>query len=372
MAGSLPYTVSKYDYTNVLPNLDLTFHISDDLIARASSSKTISRAGYNDLQMGAAGNAPRGGPLLAGGSLGTSSDGNVKLKPIESNNIDFSVEYYFNDSDYVSIGFFDKRVPNFIGTEESNVIYPDTLDPSNGPRAFAAVDALNAAGIPVNERTLFEMVARMNSTANGCINAPGVNLCGIGGVPDQTEEGYLEFKDGVDIVAVAGDPGVTNITSMPTNSKDAVLNGWEFAGQYFFGESGFGVQANYNIVNGSIGYDLNAEPGGATQFALPGLSDSANLIGIFENDQWQARIAYNWRENFLGSANIGGGEPEFTDDYGQVDFNVGYKVTDDLTVSFEGTNVLADDKKTYGRTKTQVRYVDILEARYALTARYNF
>ena len=371
-AGSLPYTVSKYDYANVLPNLDLTFHISDELIARASTSKTISRASYNDLQMGAAGNAPRGGPLLAGGLFGTSSDGNVKLKPIESNNIDFSVEYYFNDSDYVSIGFFDKRVPNFIGTEESNVTYASTLDPSNGPRAFAAVDALNAAGIPVNERTLFEMVARMNSTANGCVNAPGVNLCGIGGVPDQTEAGYLAFKDGVDIVAVAGDPGVTNITSMPTNSKDAVLNGWEFAGQYFFGDSGFGIQANYTIVNGSIGYDLYAEPGSATQFALAGLSDSANVIGIFESDRWQARVAYNWRDKFLSSANVGGGEPEFTDDYGQVDFNVGFKVTDDFTVSFEGTNVLAEDKKTYGRTKNQVRYVDILEARYALSARYNF
>jgi TonB-dependent receptor len=64
-AGSLPYTVSKYHYNNVLPNLDLTFHISDDLIARASTSKTISRANFNDLQMGAAGNPPRGGPLLS-------------------------------------------------------------------------------------------------------------------------------------------------------------------------------------------------------------------------------------------------------------------------------------------------------------------
>ena len=369
-AGSLPYTVSKYDYTNVLPNLDLTFHISDELIARASSSKTIARANFNDLQMGAAGNAPKGGPLLAGGSFGDSSDGNVKLKPIESNNIDFSVEYYFNDTDYVSIGFFDKRVPNFIGTEQSEVTYPGTLDPSNGPRARAAAAALTAAGIPINERTLFEQVVRMNT--NGCNNAEGFNLCGSGGLASQDEDIYQEYKTGADIVAVAGDPGVTNNTSMPTNSKDAVLNGWEFAGQHFFGDSGFGIQANYTIVNGSINYDLYAEPGSATQFALTGLSDSANIIGIFENDQWQARIAYNWRDKFLSSPNVGGGEPEFTDDYGQVDFNVGYKVTDDLTVSFEGTNVLAEDKRTYGRTANQVRYIDILEARYALSARYNF
>lgn len=371
-AGSLPYTVSTYSYNNVLPNLDLTFHISDELIARASSSKTISRANFNDLQMGAAGNAPRGGPLLAGGSFGTSNDGNVKLKPIESNNIDFSVEYYFNDTDYVSIGFFDKRVPNFIGTEESNVTYAATLDPSNGPRALAAVAALNAGGVAVNERNLFEQVARMNGTDMGCVNTSAAQLCGSGGLASGDEATYLAFKDGVDIVAVAGDPGVTNITSMPTNSKDAVLNGWEFAGQHFFGDSGFGIQANYTVVNGSISYDLYAEPGSATQFALAGLSDSANVIGIFENDKWQARIAYNWRDKFLSNPNAGGGEPEFTEDYGQVDFNVGYKVTDDLTVSFEGTNVLAEDKKTYGRTANQVRYLDILEARYALSARYNF
>ncbi len=372
VAGSLPYTVSTYDYDNVLPNVDLTLHISDELIARASTSKTISRANFNDLQMGAAGNAPRGGPLLAGGSLGTIGDGNVKLNPIESNNIDLSVEYYFNDTDYVSIGFFDKRVPNFIGTAEANVTYEGTLDPSNGPRARAAADALTAAGIPINERTLFEQVVRMNSTANGCINAEGYNLCGSGGLASQDEDIYQSYKVGADIVAVAGDPSVTNITSMPTNSKDAVLNGWEFAGQHFFGDSGFGIQANYTVVNGSIGYDLYAEPGSATQFALTGLSDSANLIGIYEKNQWQARIAYNWREKFLSSANVGSGEPEFTDDYGQVDFNIGYKITDDFTVALEGTNVLAEDKKTYGRTKNQVRYVDILEARYALSARYNF
>jgi len=34
--------------------------------------------------------------------------------------------------------------------------------------------------------------------------------------------------------------------------------------------------------------------------------------------------------------------------------------------------VLAEDKRTYGRTANQVRYIDVLEARYALSARYNF
>jgi len=371
VTGSVPYVVSTNHYNNVLPNLDLTLHVTDSLIARASSSKTISRPDFGALQMGASGSAPQAGPILAGGQLGASSDGNVKLKPIESNNLDFSVEYYFNDTDYVSVGFFDKRVPNFIGTETSKVYYPGTQDPSAGPRAIAAANALKAAGMAVTDRNLFEQVARMNSTANGCKNTGTAQLCGIGGIASGTEAGYLAFKDGVDIVAVAGDPGVTNNTAMPTNSKDAVLNGWEFAGQHFFGDSGFGIQANYTIVNGSVGYNLTAEPG-ATQFALTGLSDSANLVGIYEKDQWQARIAYNWRDKFLDSANVGNFEPQFTKAFGQVDFNVGYKFTDDLTVSLEGTNILGADKKTYGRTTNQVKYIDVLEARYALSARYNF
>jgi TonB-dependent receptor len=368
-AGALPYTVSDFRYNNVLPNLDLTFHVSDELIVRASSSKTISRASYNDLQMGAAGNTSRGGPLLSGGQLGLSTDGNVKLKPIESNNIDFSVEYYFNDTDYVSVGYFDKRVPNFIGTQDSNVTYKGTLDPSNGPRAIAAAAALRAANLAVTDRNLFQMVGMMTSTANGCINTSPANLCGTGGTLNPAD--YEKWSNGVDIVAVAGDPGVTNITTMPTNSKDAVLNGWEFAGQHFFGDTGFGIQANYTVVNGSIGYNLMAEPGGPGQFALTGLSDSANVVGIYEKDQWQARIAYNWRDQFLNNPNASG-EPEFVKAFGQVDFNVGYKITEDLTVALEGTNILAADKKTFGRTENQVRYIDILEARYALSARYNF
>ena len=36
--------------------------------------------------------------------------------------------------------------------------------------------------------------------------------------------------------------------------------------------------------------------------ALVGLSDSANLVGFFENDKWSVRVAYNWRDGFLGVA----------------------------------------------------------------------
>lgn len=366
-AANAPLVKNTYHYNHILPNIDLSFHITDDLIARASSSKTIARANYADLQQGAAGNAPSGGPLSVGGINAGNNDGNIKLKPIESNNLDFSVEYYFNSTDYVSVGYFNKRVPNFIGRASEVRTMTGTLDPSSGPRAQAAIAELAKRGIQLNQQNLFQMVASMNSTSNGCRNATGVDLCG----KPFDSASYTQWENGVDILPVAGDPSVVNNVLTPVNSKDAELSGWEFAAQHFFGESGFGLQANYTIVNGSISYDLKAAPK-TTQFALTGLSDTANLVAIYEKDQWQARVAYNWRDKFLDNGNVGNGEPGFTDKYSQVDVSVGYKFTDDFTVTLEGTNVLGEDKRAFTRSDRELRYIDLLEARYSLSARYNF
>ncbi len=60
--------------------------------------------------------------------------------------------------------------------------------------------------------------------------------------------------------------------------------------QHTFGESGFGVVANATFVDGDLGYDNLGgplfEPVGLppqateSQFALTGLSDSANLVRL--------------------------------------------------------------------------------------------
>ncbi|HAK92843.1 MAG TPA: TonB-dependent receptor, partial [Massilia timonae] len=98
-----------------------------------------------------------------------------------------------------------------------------------------------------------------------------------------------------------------------------------------------GIQANYTYVNSGLKYD-NASKG--EQFALVGLGDSANLVGIFENDKWNARVAYNWRDEFLSSTFDGQGpNPNYVEKYGQLDVSVGYNVNDNLSLSFEGINL---------------------------------
>jgi len=375
-AATAPLIKADSSYHHVLPSLDLALHITDDIIGRMSIGKSISRADLNNLQQGIGSvGAPRGGPTLLGGLSGTSTDGDVGLKPIESNNFDLSLEWYYDKSSYASLGFFNKEVPNFIGTAQITKAAPGVGDPTNGPRARAAQAELIRRGIPVTQQSLFGMVASMSSSAGtaagGCVNQGSLHLCGATYDPNTPYEGPNGYENNVDIYATSDDPDIINVVQTPVNSKDARLFGWEAAVQHFFGETGFGVSANYTVVNGSVGYDILKSPS-QTQFALTGLSDSANMAFIYEKDALSARVVYNWRDKFLDNAAVNANEPQFTEAYSQVDFTVGYKFTDNLAVSLEGINVLEQDKRQYGRDSAQLLRLEILGARYALGARYTF
>lgn len=372
-AANAPLVRFTEEYDHILPNLSLSVWLTDDIVARASWGKTIARADYASLQQGVSGiGGPIGGPTILGASNGTANNGNVGLKPVESDNLDFSVEWYYGEASYVSAGYFDKRVPNFIGNQEVETIADTTRDPSNGPRAQAALDELNARGLEVNQQNLFRMVASLDDGSGGCVaNANvDVNLCGAD-FDSAPYEGADGWENGVDIIALSSDPLSVLDASTPVNANDARISGWELAAQHFFGETGFGVQANVTLVSGSVAYDV-AATGNAPQFALTGLSDSANLVLIYEKDDIQARITYNWRDEFLNSTNVGGNEPEFTEDYQQVDFSVGYNISEDWSVSLEGINIFEEDIRRFGRSKSQFRSLEIYGARYAVSTRYTF
>lgn len=372
-AANAPLVTQDADYDHVLPSFSLSVGLTDDIVARMSYSKTIARANYANLQHGVSGiSGPMGGPTILGATNGNATNGNVGLRPIESDNFDISFEWYYDEGSYASIGYFDKRVPNFIGTQEVVTLADTTRDPSNGPRAQAAIDELNARGIEVNQQNLFRMIASLDNGQGGCIPNPlaPVNLCGAD-FDSAPYEGADGWENGVDIVALSGDPLQTLNAATPVNANDAHISGWEFAAQHFFGETGFGIQANLTLVDGSVGYDV-ADSTGAAQFALTGLSDSANLVLMYEKDDLQARITYNWRDEFLNSANVGGNEPEFTAAYEQVDFTIGYNINEHWSVALEGINIFDEDVRRFGRSERQLRSLEILGARYALSTRYVF
>ena len=343
----------KSSYDHILPALDFDIEVVDNVIARFSYSKTIARPTYNNLSAAATVNTPSSPTTLSDGPTATASSGNPALVPLESDNVDLSIEYYFDDTSYVSLGFYDKRVKNFIGNEQVEENIFGLTDATAGPRAQAAIAELEALGIPLSDTTLFNMVAAMEN---------GVDYFSM------TDE---QFEAAYDVLPNSDDPLMTFINSKPVNNKSANIYGFEIAAQHFFGESGFGVQANYTTVNGDIGFDNNADPS-VTQFALVGLSDTANLVLMYEKDAWQARVAYNWRDKFLDTTSQYVNEPGYTEDYSQIDFSVSYEVTDALTVSFEGINITDENMRRHGRTSAMLWRLDELGARYALGARYTF
>jgi TonB-dependent receptor len=132
------------------------------------------------------------------------------------------------------------------------------------------------------------------------------------------------------------------------------------------------LQANYTIVKGDVGFDDAGDPS-VNQFALLGLSDSANLILMYENFGISARLAYNWRDKYLRTANRGNfRNPEYVEDYGQLDLSLDYSFNDHLTVSFEGINLTGEDTRVYGRSPLQVWDLSDQDPRYAFGARYKF
>ena len=177
---------------------------------------------------------------------------------------------------------------------------------------------------------------------------------------------------GWDIVPEEGDPEMVFRTSLPQNNREAKLYGAELAVQHFFGETGFGVQANYTLVRGDIGFDNNGSPDDS-QFALTGLSDTANLVLIYDKDGLTARVAYNWRDKYLNRINYrGSNNPTYVENYAQIDANVSYAINEQLTVFVEGINLTGEDRREHGRTENQLWYLEDLGARYQVGARYNF
>jgi TonB-dependent receptor len=359
-------------YHNLLPNLDFDIGFTDSLKARFSYSKTLARPSYFNLSAGQVPGTP-GGSTLVGNFTPPGAQNDTGLLPLESDNFDLSIEYYFSDRGYVSLGAFQKIVENFIGNSVENINLYGIRNQTGGPRAQAARDYLTDPAHPfaVNDSALFTAMA-MAENPGTFTDADGVEWQGGLENYNGSSEQHVAFATQYDILPNAEDPLYTFAVSTPVNNEKAKIHGFEFGGQYFFGDSGFGVLANYTIVRGDIGYDVTSDPN-ENQFALLGLSDSANAVLMFEKFGLSARLAYNWRDEYLQNLNIGQWRnPIFVEAFDQIDLNVGYDINDHFAVSFEAVNLTGEDVRWHGRSDKQMWRLEDLGPRYALGARYKF
>ncbi|MDO6568513.1 TonB-dependent receptor [Alteromonas sp. 1_MG-2023] len=334
--GETQFVSLSGGYDHILPAIDFKLEVTEDLFTRASYSKTITRPGYSDIQ---AGLTVSQGARAQGGD---GSVGNPSLLPYESSNFDLSTDYYFGEGSYVSVGYFYKNVENFIGSSVYTDTPYDVYTPVGGVRYDEALTALGSDAELEDIRQYF--------IDQGYADADGI-ITGIEG-----EDPLLEF----------------DITQKVNSDDDYTVDGFEFAVQHLFGDSGFGTLLNYTIVNGDVEYDDYAV--NETQFVLLGLSDTANAVLFYENEGWEVRAAWNWRDKFLAATidGNGGENPTYVEAYHQLDVNVRYQVSENLEVFVEGINVTGEYKRTHGRHENMVIGVYTAEPRYNIGARYNF
>jgi TonB-dependent receptor len=144
---------------------------------------------------------------------------------------------------------------------------------------------------------------------------------------------------------------VYNITRPVNGEEKVTINGLEAGVQLALTMlpqpfDGFGVLANFTYQDdkGFKGTDLVT----GEILPFPGLSElSYNASVYYEDERLNARLSYNWREEWLITPAGRGSLPEFNEDYGSLDVSFGYNITEALTFFLEGINLLDEQRIEY-------------------------
>ena len=373
-SATSPFSISS-SYDHILPAFDFSVDLTDKLKGRLSYGRTIARSDFSNLfsAITIGSNNPNR-PTALPGSRASATSGNPALVPLVSDNFDVSLEWYFARSSYVSVGFFDKRVKNFVGNGQENQQLFGLRDPSSGAagtRSGQALTYLNGISADLSDVNLFTMTALIDQF--GLPSATAQFQAHYNPTTKTLDQAFIDSTlTAYNVTANSSDPLFNFQVAKPVNNKEAEIYGAEIAGQYFFGDSGFGVSGAYTLVRGNVGYDILADPS-ADQFALLGLSDTANVTAIFEKWGLSARLAWNWRGTFLSNNSRGGSRnPVFVKSYDQLDLNISYDVTPHISLSFEAINLTKSDVKTYARTENQPWFIVEGNSRFLFGARYKF
>ncbi|WP_291843521.1 TonB-dependent receptor [Maricaulis sp.] len=317
---------ASYEY--LLPSFNLRWDLNDEMLVRFAISQSISPADISALNSNQATIAELGfvvddtvtPPVISDIVLGALRvyGGNPNLDPVESTSIDLSYEYYFGSDGLFAVSLFQKDLKNII-------VYGDET-----------IDAV-------------------------------------------TLDGYT----------------VPVIYSGNLNLNDGSVEGVEFSYQQFFTEwpgllGNLGVQANLTLLSSettALPSVRDTEGDGVEGFLsvyrwnvneLLGLSDTSyNLIGIYQDDRFEFRLAYNWRSEYYSSyRDYITGNPIIQDDIGFLDASFRWSVTDNLEFRVQAANLLdtqaTSRQEVDAAGQTYARSVFDNDRRFEFGVRYEF
>ncbi len=127
------------------------------------------------------------------------------------------------------------------------------------------------------------------------------------------------------------------------NAGGGKITGIELQWNHGF-DNGFGFATNYTLANGTapeVSYlDRVGVFTGSSKHNL-------NLVGYYENQDYSARLAYNWRSKYMIRETGFYGNREH-DAYGTLDASLGWNINKTFRVTLEVNNILKADDVQYG------------------------
>jgi TonB-dependent receptor len=258
-------------YNDVLPDVNVTYKLTDDLLARFAAAQVMQRPDMNLLAQSSSPNAASGPPPAGMPWTGTLSEGNPNLKPYRANQFDLSLEWYFGARSLLAGDFFLKDVKNLVLTNYFSQNANVTL-------------GLNPSGTSYSAGTVLP---------------------------------------------------ITFSVAQPENAESTTLKGVEIAWQQPFEFlpgflNAFGAEANYTHI-WSQDVVLNA---GKPAVPVTGVSANTYNAGIYyDTGKFGVHANYNYRSRWVYDPLSFFGDGIFVQGYGQLDISGGYNVTKWLTIS---------------------------------------
>jgi iron complex outermembrane recepter protein len=164
------------------------------------------------------------------------------------------------------------------------------------------------------------------------------------------------------------------LVSSPRNGANGQIQGYEVGYQTFFDFlpvwlDGFGAQANYTYVDSSAPSPI---PGQLVP--LENLSENSyNLIALYEKGALSARLAYNWRDEYVwATSGDASSRPLIVKAMGQLDASISYDLSSTVTIGLDVQNLTRNELRDYYGTPILPKSVNAFDRTFELSLRASF
>ncbi|MBO9575652.1 MAG: TonB-dependent receptor [Sphingobium sp.] len=272
------------NYTDVLPSLNLNFHLTHDLQLRVGIAKAMLRPEFRQTSptAGYSFNLDQFGGEQTGIYPYTGNLGNPYLKPMTSWQWDLSLEYYWGHGNALTFGAFYKDIANQIVGQSLDIPLTN-----------------NGVTLP------FQAFSFANSSKHAKITG--------------FEVGYTQFLDFL----------------------TGPLSGLGFQGNFTLLHATGGLNSPYSASAGPANLVTSS---GLPYEQLSKYAYNATLL--YAKYGVDARLAYNWRSKYLMTViSANNFAPTWAEDYGQLDGSAFVNINSHVKVGVQVTNILGT--KTY-------------------------